>query len=92
MYHCLDIVLIPHNGIHKSFVEFIKGYVGNAIFVTEHIKNRLRSVSSVFSLCFTDQCTVTRSYLFLHKFWFFSAIYYFGNWAFIAVSHLSSEF
>lgn len=35
-----------------------------------------------------DQCTVTRSYLFLHKFWFFSTIYYFGNWAFIAVSQL----
>ncbi|KAF4071532.1 hypothetical protein AMELA_G00274380 [Ameiurus melas] len=32
-----------------------------------------------------DQCTVTRSYLFLHKFWFFSTIYYFGNWAFLAV-------
>ncbi|KAF5898751.1 putative lysosomal cobalamin transporter, partial [Clarias magur] len=30
-----------------------------------------------------DQCTVTRSYLFLHKFWFFSTIYYFGNWAFL---------
>uniref|UniRef100_A0AAY4BRI3 Lysosomal cobalamin transport escort protein LMBD1 n=1 Tax=Denticeps clupeoides TaxID=299321 RepID=A0AAY4BRI3_9TELE len=25
------------------------------------------------------------SYLFLHKFWFFSTIYYFGNWAFIVV-------
>uniref|UniRef100_A0A8D2LZV1 Lysosomal cobalamin transport escort protein LMBD1 n=1 Tax=Varanus komodoensis TaxID=61221 RepID=A0A8D2LZV1_VARKO len=32
-----------------------------------------------------DQCTVTRTYLFLHKFWFFSAAYYFGNWAFIVV-------
>uniref|UniRef100_A0A8C5WC91 Lysosomal cobalamin transport escort protein LMBD1 n=1 Tax=Leptobrachium leishanense TaxID=445787 RepID=A0A8C5WC91_9ANUR len=32
-----------------------------------------------------DQCTVTRTYLFLHKFWFFSSIYYFGNWAFIVV-------
>ncbi|XP_075454198.1 lysosomal cobalamin transport escort protein LMBD1 [Ascaphus truei] len=32
-----------------------------------------------------DQCTVTRTYLFLHKFWFFSSTYYFGNWAFIAV-------
>ncbi|NXY31040.1 LMBD1 protein, partial [Pomatorhinus ruficollis] len=32
-----------------------------------------------------DQCIVTRTYLFLHKFWFFSAAYYFGNWAFIAV-------
>uniref|UniRef100_A0AAQ5ZYJ7 Lysosomal cobalamin transport escort protein LMBD1 n=1 Tax=Amphiprion ocellaris TaxID=80972 RepID=A0AAQ5ZYJ7_AMPOC len=37
---------------------------------------------NVFSV-FSDQCTVTRSYLFLHKFWFFSTIYYFGNWAFI---------
>uniref|UniRef100_A0A8K9UT01 Lysosomal cobalamin transport escort protein LMBD1 n=1 Tax=Oncorhynchus mykiss TaxID=8022 RepID=A0A8K9UT01_ONCMY len=32
-----------------------------------------------------DECTVTRSYLFLHKFWFFSTIYYFGNWVFIGV-------
>uniref|UniRef100_A0A8C2DPL9 Lysosomal cobalamin transport escort protein LMBD1 n=1 Tax=Cyprinus carpio TaxID=7962 RepID=A0A8C2DPL9_CYPCA len=32
-----------------------------------------------------NQCTVTRSYLFLHKFWFFSTIYYFGNWAFLVV-------
>uniref|UniRef100_A0A8C9STT7 Lysosomal cobalamin transport escort protein LMBD1 n=1 Tax=Scleropages formosus TaxID=113540 RepID=A0A8C9STT7_SCLFO len=32
-----------------------------------------------------DQCTMTRSYLFLHKFWFFSTTYYFGNWAFIGV-------
>ncbi|KFP28906.1 putative lysosomal cobalamin transporter, partial [Colius striatus] len=32
-----------------------------------------------------NQCIVTRTYLFLHKFWFFSAAYYFGNWAFIAV-------
>ncbi|XP_034040245.1 LOW QUALITY PROTEIN: probable lysosomal cobalamin transporter [Thalassophryne amazonica] len=30
-----------------------------------------------------DQCTVTRTYLFLHKFWFFSTVYYFGNWVFI---------
>uniref|UniRef100_A0A1A8KQM0 Lysosomal cobalamin transport escort protein LMBD1 n=2 Tax=Nothobranchius kuhntae TaxID=321403 RepID=A0A1A8KQM0_NOTKU len=30
-----------------------------------------------------DQCIVTRTYLFLHKFWFFSTIYYFGNWVFI---------
>ncbi|NXW55281.1 LMBD1 protein, partial [Eurystomus gularis] len=34
---------------------------------------------------FLDQCIVTRTYLFLHKFWFFSAAYYFGNWAFIGV-------
>uniref|UniRef100_A0A8C2FK99 Lysosomal cobalamin transport escort protein LMBD1 n=1 Tax=Cyprinus carpio TaxID=7962 RepID=A0A8C2FK99_CYPCA len=37
------------------------------------------------SFCFPDQCTVTRSYLFLHRFWFFSTIYYFGNWAFLVV-------
>lgn len=40
----------------------------------------------LFLLSFSDQCTMTRTYLFLHKFWFFSTIYYFGNWAFIAVS------
>uniref|UniRef100_A0A667YL66 Lysosomal cobalamin transport escort protein LMBD1 n=1 Tax=Myripristis murdjan TaxID=586833 RepID=A0A667YL66_9TELE len=40
-------------------------------------------VQRSFCLCFSDECTVTRSYLFLHKFWFFSTIYYFGNWAFI---------
>ncbi|XP_029451523.1 probable lysosomal cobalamin transporter isoform X2 [Rhinatrema bivittatum] len=32
-----------------------------------------------------DQCTITRTYLFLHKFWFFSAAYYFGNWIFIGI-------
>uniref|UniRef100_UPI00358F323B lysosomal cobalamin transport escort protein LMBD1 n=1 Tax=Myxine glutinosa TaxID=7769 RepID=UPI00358F323B len=31
----------------------------------------------------TDYCTVTRLYLFLHKFWFFTSIYYLGNWLFI---------
>lgn len=46
------------------------------------------STSSTWRICDADapedQCTVTRSYLFLHNFWFFSTIYYFGNWAFIA--------
>ncbi|XP_053566390.1 lysosomal cobalamin transport escort protein LMBD1 [Bombina bombina] len=32
-----------------------------------------------------DQCIITRTYLFLHKFWFFGTAYYFGNWVFIAV-------
>uniref|UniRef100_A0A669C8L2 Lysosomal cobalamin transport escort protein LMBD1 n=1 Tax=Oreochromis niloticus TaxID=8128 RepID=A0A669C8L2_ORENI len=41
------------------------------------------SVINFVLFFFSDQCTVTRSYLFLHKFWFFSTIYYFGNWAFI---------
>ncbi|NXG14671.1 LMBD1 protein, partial [Grallaria varia] len=40
---------------------------------------------SILFLFTLDQCIVTRTYLFLHKFWFFSAAYYFGNWAFIAV-------
>lgn len=49
-------------------------------------KNYFIFTHFLFLLSFSDQCTVTRTYLFLHKFWFFSTIYYFGNWAFIAVS------
>uniref|UniRef100_A0A667Z2L5 Lysosomal cobalamin transport escort protein LMBD1 n=1 Tax=Myripristis murdjan TaxID=586833 RepID=A0A667Z2L5_9TELE len=45
--------------------------------------NEMTIFKRSFCLCFSDECTVTRSYLFLHKFWFFSTIYYFGNWAFI---------
>ncbi|NWX64922.1 LMBD1 protein, partial [Promerops cafer] len=48
--------------------------------------NIFRSLLYVILFLFNlDQCIVTRTYLFLHKFWFFSAAYYFGNWAFIAV-------
>ncbi|NWZ81623.1 LMBD1 protein, partial [Poecile atricapillus] len=48
--------------------------------------NIFRSLLYVMLFPFNlDQCIVTRTYLFLHKFWFFSAAYYFGNWAFIAV-------
>ncbi|NWV71934.1 LMBD1 protein, partial [Malurus elegans] len=48
--------------------------------------NTFRSLLYVILFLFNlDQCIVTRTYLFLHKFWFFSAAYYFGNWAFIAV-------
>ncbi|NXU39222.1 LMBD1 protein, partial [Drymodes brunneopygia] len=48
--------------------------------------NIFRSLLYVILFPFNlDQCIVTRTYLFLHKFWFFSAAYYFGNWAFIAV-------
>lgn len=49
----------------------------------------MRKISSF--ICFSDQCIVTRSYLFLHKFWFFSTIYYFGNWAFIGVRFSSQR-
>ncbi|NWT12310.1 LMBD1 protein, partial [Vireo altiloquus] len=51
-----------------------------------HLGNIFRSLLYVILFPFNlDQCIVTRTYLFLHKFWFFSAAYYFGNWAFIAV-------
>ncbi|NXD20793.1 LMBD1 protein, partial [Spelaeornis formosus] len=51
-----------------------------------HLGNIFRSLLYVILFFFNlDQCIVTRTYLFLHKFWFFSAAYYFGNWAFIAV-------
>ncbi|NXE60703.1 LMBD1 protein, partial [Calcarius ornatus] len=54
-------------------------YIINVLF-TETLKVRCILFPSNL-----DQCIVTRTYLFLHKFWFFSAAYYFGNWAFIAV-------
>lgn len=50
------------------------------------IKRDLILFHSSPEFAFIDQCTVTRTYLFLHKFWFFSAAYYFGNWAFLVVS------
>ncbi|XP_062864960.1 lysosomal cobalamin transport escort protein LMBD1 [Trichomycterus rosablanca] len=50
---------------------------------------RNRTTGTTVKICDADapedQCTMTRSYLFLHKFWFFSTAYYFGNWAFLAV-------
>lgn len=58
-------------------------YKINMLFCMLH---KLLSAFRCFLCSFSDQCTVTRTYLFLHKFWFFSTIYYFGNWAFIAVS------
>lgn len=58
-------------------------YKINMLFSMLH---KLISEFRCFLRSFSDQCTVTRTYLFLHKFWFFSTIYYFGNWAFIAVS------
>ncbi|XP_030879821.1 probable lysosomal cobalamin transporter [Leptonychotes weddellii] len=52
-------------------------------FLIVHFKKE--TISLLSFICFIDQCTVTRTYLFLHKFWFFSAAYYFGNWAFLGV-------
>lgn len=62
-------------GSQKYLAQSQMNSVGNATFTTTRICDADAP---------EDQCTVTRSYLFLHKFWFFSAIYYFGNWAFIA--------
>ncbi|NXR57268.1 LMBD1 protein, partial [Hippolais icterina] len=50
-----------------------------------HYKCTIYRSFEILFLFILDQCIVTRTYLFLHKFWFFSAAYYFGNWAFIAV-------
>lgn len=66
----------------------IKAAVNRWQFMLNVIKNFQDLIFTHFLslLTFSDQCTMTRTYLFLHKFWFFSTIYYFGNWAFIAVS------
>ncbi|NXP92110.1 LMBD1 protein, partial [Passerina amoena] len=59
---------------------------GVIVATFNQLGNIFRSLLYVILFPFNlDQCIVTRTYLFLHKFWFFSAAYYFGNWAFIAV-------
>ncbi|NWZ94842.1 LMBD1 protein, partial [Nesospiza acunhae] len=59
---------------------------GVIVATYNQLGNIFRSLLYVILFPFNlDQCIVTRMYLFLHKFWFFSAAYYFGNWAFIAV-------
>ncbi|NXT51657.1 LMBD1 protein, partial [Pluvianellus socialis] len=64
-------------GSQKYLVQVCIGKRCNAFF-----KKKITFLLFAF---LSDQCIVTRTYLFLHKFWFFSAAYYFGNWAFIAV-------
>uniref|UniRef100_A0A8C2HP25 Lysosomal cobalamin transport escort protein LMBD1 n=1 Tax=Cyprinus carpio TaxID=7962 RepID=A0A8C2HP25_CYPCA len=65
-------------GSQKYLLQVRCGFVCVAV-------NPLCRMVKCSSFCFPDQCTVTRSYLFLHRFWFFSTIYYFGNWAFLVV-------
>ncbi|NWS29379.1 LMBD1 protein, partial [Polioptila caerulea] len=68
-------------GSQKYLVEW-----GVIVATYNQLGNIFRSLLYVILFPFNlDQCIVTRTYLFLHKFWFFSAAYYFGNWAFIAV-------
>uniref|UniRef100_A0A665X6Z1 Lysosomal cobalamin transport escort protein LMBD1 n=1 Tax=Echeneis naucrates TaxID=173247 RepID=A0A665X6Z1_ECHNA len=77
LFLCMILLLIV---LHTSYMIYSLApqYVmyGSQKYLVQVSKN-------LHVFCFTDQCTVTRSYLFLHKFWFFSTIYYFGNWAFI---------
>uniref|UniRef100_A0A7N8XN24 LMBR1 domain containing 1 n=1 Tax=Mastacembelus armatus TaxID=205130 RepID=A0A7N8XN24_9TELE len=77
LFLCMILLLIV---LHTSYMIYSLApqYVmyGSQKYLVQVRKNV--SISMYFY-----QCTVTRSYLFLHKFWFFSTIYYFGNWAFI---------
>lgn len=63
-----------------------KYLVPNNVTIDGHLANMTTWVPKVCDAdAPEDQCTATRTYLFLHKFWFFSVAYYFGNWAFIVV-------
>lgn len=69
--------LAPQYVMYGSQKYLVKGYgIGNSTGVV---------LINCDANALDDQCTVTRTYLFLHKFWFFSTIYYFGNWVFIGV-------
>ncbi|NWW89042.1 LMBD1 protein, partial [Rhynochetos jubatus] len=72
-------------GSQKYLVQVRSTYneVGNVFRSLLYVNEPIPVV--LLFVCLLDQCIVTRTYLFLHKFWFFSAAYYFGNWAFIAV-------
>ncbi|RLW12304.1 hypothetical protein DV515_00000802 [Chloebia gouldiae] len=85
--------LVAYSGTVKSrflgvLFEF-KCHKDKAVESNKTVDGQPRNVTLVSKDCDADapedQCIVTRTYLFLHKFWFFSAAYYFGNWAFIAV-------
>ncbi|KAJ6665857.1 hypothetical protein lerEdw1_001329 [Lerista edwardsae] len=94
LFLCMILLLIV---LHTSYMIYSlapqyvmygsqKYLVPNNLTFDGHLANATTYVSKVCDAdAPEDQCTVTRTYLFLHKFWFFSAAYYFGNWAFIAV-------
>ncbi|XP_069091824.1 lysosomal cobalamin transport escort protein LMBD1 [Pleurodeles waltl] len=58
---------------------------GNTTFADPQLGNSTTVSKDCDANAPEDQCTITRTYLFLHQFWFFSSAYYFGNWAFIAI-------
>ncbi|KAF6114416.1 LMBR1 domain containing 1 [Phyllostomus discolor] len=94
LFLCMILLLIV---LHTSYMIYSLApqYVmyGSQNYLTEtnitYNDHKGNSTLSVPKRCDADapedQCTVTRTYLFLHKFWFFSAAYYFGNWAFLGV-------
>ncbi|NWX46998.1 LMBD1 protein, partial [Steatornis caripensis] len=77
LFLCMILLLI---GLHTSYMIYSLA----PQYVMYGSQKYLVQVRLLFAFLL-DQCIVTRTYLFLHKFWFFSAAYYFGNWAFIAV-------
>uniref|UniRef100_A0A8C6TNB0 Lysosomal cobalamin transport escort protein LMBD1 n=1 Tax=Neogobius melanostomus TaxID=47308 RepID=A0A8C6TNB0_9GOBI len=86
LFLCMILLLIV---LHTSYMIYSLApqYVmyGSQKYPLPSVNNATFSTSRICDAdAPEDQCTVTRSYLFLHKFWFFSSIYYFGNWAFIA--------
>uniref|UniRef100_A0A8C5C079 Lysosomal cobalamin transport escort protein LMBD1 n=1 Tax=Gadus morhua TaxID=8049 RepID=A0A8C5C079_GADMO len=84
LFLCMILLLIV---LHTSYVIYSLApqYVmyGSQKYLAETTGNFTTRVCDADAP--QDQCVVTRSYLFLHKFWFFSTIYYFGNWVFIGV-------
>uniref|UniRef100_A0A8C5FNT8 Lysosomal cobalamin transport escort protein LMBD1 n=1 Tax=Gadus morhua TaxID=8049 RepID=A0A8C5FNT8_GADMO len=79
LFLCMILLLIV---LHTSYVIYS--------LAPQYVMYGSQNIPSLPAVCFLplcvpDQCVVTRSYLFLHKFWFFSTIYYFGNWVFIGV-------
>ncbi|XP_028922432.1 lysosomal cobalamin transport escort protein LMBD1 isoform X1 [Ornithorhynchus anatinus] len=91
LFLCMILLLIV---LHTSYMIYSLApqyvmYGSQKYLIQSNVTHKGNSTSFIPKKCDADapgdQCTVTRTYLFLHKFWFFSAAYYFGNWAFIAV-------
>uniref|UniRef100_A0A673HVG2 Lysosomal cobalamin transport escort protein LMBD1 n=1 Tax=Sinocyclocheilus rhinocerous TaxID=307959 RepID=A0A673HVG2_9TELE len=82
LFLCMILLLIV---LHTSYMIYSLAPQYVMYGSQKYLLLNLQNCQFFFIFCFPDQCTVTRSYLFLHKFWFFSTIYYFGNWAFLVV-------
>uniref|UniRef100_A0A8L0DTR4 Lysosomal cobalamin transport escort protein LMBD1 n=1 Tax=Oncorhynchus mykiss TaxID=8022 RepID=A0A8L0DTR4_ONCMY len=89
LFLCMILLLIV---LHTSFMIYslapqyvMYGSQNYLLQVTPGWNNTTWTTKTCDADAPQDECTVTRSYLFLHKFWFFSTIYYFGNWVFIGV-------